>query len=88
METAFNAYETIEYMVEHGNKSSITDAGVGGLCVHAAIQGAGMNVLVNAKDLATKEVAESMKARALELIELSTQKSEAIRTNVFIALGV
>ncbi|MBO6518002.1 MAG: glutamate formimidoyltransferase [Bacteroidia bacterium] len=83
METAFEAYECIEYMIKHGNKSSITDAGVGALCVHTAIQGAGMNVMVNAKDLSDREVANRLNSQAKELIEKSGETEKRLKEEVF-----
>ncbi|MFA9214334.1 MAG: cyclodeaminase/cyclohydrolase family protein, partial [Candidatus Methylacidiphilales bacterium] len=49
METAFETLELLAAMIEKGNQNSITDAGVGVLCVKTAVRGAYFNVLVNAK---------------------------------------
>ena len=87
MQTAFRAYETIEAMVEHGNKNSITDAGVGALCIHAAIQGAGMNVMVNAKDLSDKAVAERLRSDAQKIIDQSEKECSQIKAAVFTAIN-
>jgi glutamate formiminotransferase/formiminotetrahydrofolate cyclodeaminase len=51
METAVKGYEVTEAMIEKGNPNSITDAGVGVLAIHAAIEGAWLNVQVNATDV-------------------------------------
>lgn len=87
MRTAFQAYECIEAMITTGNKSSITDAGVGALCIDLAIQGAGMNVLVNAKDLADKEVAKRFQKDAQELIDKSIVERDRLRQLVFTELN-
>ncbi len=79
METAFQAYACIEAMITKGNKSSVTDAGVGALCIDLAIQGAGMNVLVNAKDLSNREVGDSFKKDALTLMVESNNEAARLR---------
>ncbi|MDP5171075.1 MAG: glutamate formimidoyltransferase [Bacteroidia bacterium] len=55
--TAGEAYPLLQAMADIGNPNSITDAGVGALCVHAAIQGAILNVRINIEslDLETKK---------------------------------
>ena len=47
MKTAFEAFDMVEAMVEKGNVNSISDAGVGGLCLKTAIYGAYLNVKIN-----------------------------------------
>ena len=54
MEVTFEAFELIEAMVDIGNPNSVTDAGVGALCARAAIQGAFLNVKINATDMKDK----------------------------------
>jgi glutamate formiminotransferase/formiminotetrahydrofolate cyclodeaminase len=83
METAYEAYDMIHNMAENGNPNSITDAGVGALCIHACIAGAALNVRINLggiKDEAFKAEkastvarilaeSESMKAKVLTIVE-------------------
>ncbi len=57
METAHRALPLILAMVTLGNPNSISDAGVGALCLQTAIEGAFMNVKINAKGLKDKMVA-------------------------------
>jgi glutamate formiminotransferase/formiminotetrahydrofolate cyclodeaminase len=76
MQTASKAIPLIEAMIENGNAASITDAGVGALCLQTAIQGAFMNVSINIKDLSDKEFAsrlgnESKKLNTESIQELS-----------------
>ena len=49
-------------MAEKGNPNSISDAGVGALCARAAVQGAYLNVRINAKGLADKTFAAKIVA--------------------------
>lgn len=47
MQTASTCYPLLAEMAENGNPNSVTDAGVGALCVHTAVIGAGLNVRIN-----------------------------------------
>lgn len=57
MKTSASALPVIKEMAISGNPNSITDAGVGALCSRAAIDGAFMNVRINAKGLKNRETA-------------------------------
>ena len=48
MQTAAGGMEVAKAMVRMGNPNSITDAGVGALCIRTAVMGAFMNVRINA----------------------------------------
>jgi glutamate formiminotransferase/formiminotetrahydrofolate cyclodeaminase len=47
MQTAAASMEVAKAMVKLGNPNSITDAGVGALCIRTAVMGAFMNVRIN-----------------------------------------
>ena len=47
MRTAHAAFPLLRAMAEQGNKASASDAGVGALCVRAAVRGAWLNVRTN-----------------------------------------
>lgn len=51
MQTCLEVFPLLRAMVETGNPNSITDAGVGILCMRAAVRGAALNVKINAKSL-------------------------------------
>lgn len=68
MKVAYNCIDILKYMVENGNPNSITDAGVGLLCIKTAVRGAYFNVMVNAKGLATKDKANAMAAEAKSIL--------------------
>lgn len=75
MKAAFESMEVIRAMVEHGNPSSITDAGVGALCARTAVAGAFLNVKINSVDLQDKSYA----AKVLEegaAIDAAARKNE------------
>ncbi len=48
METAFQGFGLAEAMATEGNPNSVSDAGVGALALHACIEGAWLNVKINA----------------------------------------
>lgn len=54
MKNAHAALPLLEAMIREGNPNSVTDAGVGALCVRTAVAGAYLNVKVNAGGLKDK----------------------------------
>ena len=63
------AIPLIREMVNNGNPNSLSDAGVGASCLLTAMQGAWMNVLINAQGLDDKAWAADITAKAEKLIE-------------------
>ena len=74
MNTAYEAYTMMEYMIHQGNPNSITDAGVGAMCINTAIQGAWMNVKVNMSGLKDEEFKNQINREGLEISGKSEQK--------------
>lgn len=69
MQVAAKSIEIIKAMIENGNAASITDAGVGALCLKTAIQGAFMNVKVNLKDLNNRTFAIDLRKNAQTIFD-------------------
>lgn len=86
MQKAYSALDMLELMVDKGNQNSITDAGVGVLCVKTAVRGAYFNVLVNAKSLKDKTFAEQITNQAKAILEQNHQRADAIVAKVEKAL--
>jgi len=63
METAAASMEVVKAMAESGNPNSVSDAGVGALCVRSAVMGAFMNVRINAAGYKDKVYVEEIVAR-------------------------
>jgi glutamate formiminotransferase/formiminotetrahydrofolate cyclodeaminase len=63
METVLGVMPLIKTMAEHGQPSSVSDAGVGALCARAAVMGAYLNVQINAASLKTNAEAADLVAR-------------------------
>jgi glutamate formiminotransferase/formiminotetrahydrofolate cyclodeaminase len=69
LQTVVEAIPLIREMVNNGNPNSLSDAGVGASCLLTAMQGAWMNVLINAQGLDDKAWAADITAKAEKLIE-------------------
>jgi glutamate formiminotransferase / formiminotetrahydrofolate cyclodeaminase len=67
MQRAFDAFEIIKAMTEHGNPNSVSDAGVGALCARSAVMGAYLNVKINAAGLKDRTFADKMLAKGAEI---------------------
>lgn len=69
IEIAASTLDLVKAMVEHGNPNSISDAAVGALCVRAAVEGAALNVKINALGIDD----EVLKNEYIEKANLSVQ---------------
>lgn len=78
METSFGTLDMLALMIEKGNPNSITDAGVGVLCVKTAVKGAYLNVLVNAQGLKDRTFAETIKGKAKELLNKTNELADQL----------
>jgi glutamate formiminotransferase / formiminotetrahydrofolate cyclodeaminase len=67
MKKSFEAFEIVKAMAEIGNPNSVSDAGVGALCIRTAIYGAYLNVKINASGLKNKTQAEAFINEATEI---------------------
>lgn len=63
METGLKLLDLTEIVSKYGNVNSISDAGVAALAADTAIQGAGLNVLINLAGIEDREYIESMKSK-------------------------
>lgn len=86
MQTAYDSLEMLGAMVEKGNQNSITDAGVGVLCVKTAVRGAYFNVMINAKGLKDQAFAKEITQKAKALLASNHQESDRILALVEAAL--
>jgi glutamate formiminotransferase/formiminotetrahydrofolate cyclodeaminase len=75
MEVAHDSLPLIRAMAETGNPNSVSDAGVGALCVRAAVLGAFLNVRINAAGYEDKTFVADIIARGKE-IEQSAIRAE------------
>lgn len=86
-EIAHNALEVAEAMAQLGNPNSITDAGVGAMCIRTAVLGAILNARVNTADLNDTEFVSLTLARCSELVSSTISREAAILVRVDELLG-
>lgn len=84
MQLALQSMEVIKAMAQEGNPNSVSDAGVGAACALAAVKGACLNVLTNAKDLQDRSFANEKTTAALQMLQLA-QEQEQIITQIVLA---
>lgn len=78
MKAAFQAFDLAEAMIKEGNPNSVTDAGVGALCIRTAVYGAYLNVKINAGGLKDKAIAEKLLSEASALLQQANRREEAL----------
>ncbi|PDH53021.1 MAG: glutamate formimidoyltransferase [Bacteroidetes bacterium MED-G17] len=83
MKTAFKTLTICAEMTQNGLKASVSDAGVGAACTRTAVEGAYMNVLINAKELSNTKIAESYRKEGLEILQKTTKDADRIIKEVF-----
>ena len=87
MQTSFKAFRVLRAMAEHGNPASASDAGVGALCVRAAVRGAHLNVRINAGGIKDKGSIAAILADAAKIEEAAARAEQEILTIVESKLG-
>lgn len=88
MEESLASFDVIEAMVEHGQPSSVTDAGVGAACARTAVLGAALNVQVNVADLEDAAFKADALARAARMLAEAEEREKAVLAKVRAKLGV
>ena len=69
METSLQSMEVMKAMADIGNPNSVSDAGVGALCALTAIEGAYLNVKINASGINDKTFTDDLLNRGLKIAE-------------------
>ncbi len=82
MQTALDAMEVSEEMVETGLQTSLSDAAVGVIALRSAVYGAYLNVMINAKDLKNRQKAEEIKDKAEKILFDALEKEQLILEKV------
>lgn len=85
--TAGEAYPMLQAMADTGNPNSITDAGVGALCVHAAIQGAILNVRINLEGLELEAKKQELTDICAQLVKDSDILHQKVLDQVNVVMG-
>lgn len=82
MEAAYYSIQVIRAMAEHGNPNSVSDAGVGVLCALAAVEGAFLNVKINAQGISDKKFTNDLLTRGSEIAEKAKECRDAVMATV------
>ncbi len=88
MRTAYQGYAVAEAMVSVGNPNSITDAAVGALALHAGIEGAWLNVNINASDVGKHPAVIKILHEGADLAGRSARMKDRIVKQVHRKIGI
>ena len=83
VETCAEAYDLYDFVVENGLQSSLSDGAVGALCTTAAMEGAFLNVKINAGGLKDKRTAQKMIDKGESLLKSAKARQEALLDTVY-----
>jgi glutamate formiminotransferase / formiminotetrahydrofolate cyclodeaminase len=78
MELSIKALDICLAMVNNGNPSSVTDAGVGALSARSAVLGAFLNVKVNAASLKDRDYAQKILKTGQDMVDIAITKEQEI----------
>jgi glutamate formiminotransferase/formiminotetrahydrofolate cyclodeaminase len=87
MKLAYASLDMLGNMIEKGNQNSVTDAGVGVLCVNTAVRGAYFNVLVNANSLKDTVYAAAIIAEAKSILDKTQKQTNELTDKVEAAIA-
>ena len=88
MEACADALPLIALCAEKGSVVAVSDAGVAASLCRAALEGASLNVFINTQGMQDKAYAESLNARAMELLSHYGLRAQEIFRDVSTRLGV
>ena len=88
MKKALECFDIIEAMVDAGNPNSVTDAGVGALCVRSAVIGAYLNVKVNGAGFKDKDYLIALLKEADALVNHAKEREETLLKKVLEKISV
>lgn len=78
MELAAETVELTASLLGRFNTSAASDLGVSALSLHAAVQGAWLNVLINIGSLKDRALAEQYRSRGAALVEQVLERADAV----------
>lgn len=82
METILEAMSYLEILGEKGSRIVLSDVGAGVLFAEAALEGASLNVFINAKLMKERERAEELARKSEEMIQQGRELKNVIYTAV------
>lgn len=78
MNVSLQTMEIIRAMAETGNPNSVSDAGVGALCALTAVEGAWLNVKINAAGISDKDFTSDLLQKGEEIAQKAKAERDAI----------
>ena len=87
METCADAVSLIALCAEKGSVVAVSDAGVAASLCRAALEGASLNVFINTQLMQDRAYAETLNARARNLLSNVSAAADAVYRNVAARLG-
>lgn len=78
MRAALESMDMIREMAVNGNPNSVSDAGVGALCVRTAVEGAALNVRINCSGFADTDFVSSALGQADEMLRIAKKAESEI----------
>jgi glutamate formiminotransferase/formiminotetrahydrofolate cyclodeaminase len=78
MQVSFDSMEVMHTMAEIGNPNSVSDAGVGALCALTAVEGAYLNVKINAGGINDKNFTDDLLKKGEEIAKKAKAERDAI----------
>lgn len=87
MQLAYDSMEVMRVMAEVGNPNSVSDAGVGALCARTAVEGAYLNVKINAVGFDDKVFLKHALEKAEQYLLSAKEKEESILKIVHQKIG-
>lgn len=78
LKESYALYDALKIATEYGNKNAISDAGVGAIMLHSAIEGAALNVFINLAGMEVNEETIGIKTEADKMVESSREIKEDI----------
>ncbi len=82
MRRCCDALDVIEGFAEKGTAIAISDAGCGAICCKAALQAASLNVFINTKSMADRELADKINVEATAMLYQYQMKADQIFASV------
>lgn len=82
MEECAQVIDLCAIMAKHGSRLAVSDAGVAVLFAKAALQGASLNVYINASSMGDREAAYSFRSKADGLIRAYGAQADAVYGHV------
>ena len=83
MEACCQSIDLLAEFAAKGSRLAVSDAGVGVIFCKAALQGASLNVFINTRSMADRQLAQSLEEKADQMLREYTVKADEVYAYVF-----